>query len=66
VSEIHCKLDGNSKKKPCYKKMNGKTDVSRRKRVVVLRKYGRSKSHQSLQFTFLKMEEKSQVPRIFP
>ena len=27
--------------------MNGKTDVSKRKRVVVLRKYGRSTSHQS-------------------
>jgi len=28
------------------KKMNGKTDVSKRK-IVVLRKYGRSTSHQS-------------------
>jgi hypothetical protein len=54
------------RKSHVIKKMNGKTDVSKRKRVVVLRKYGRSKSHQSLQFTFLKMEEKSQVPHIFP
>ena len=46
--------------------MNGKTDVSKRKRVVVLRKYGRSNSHQSLEFTFLKMAEKSQKPHIFP